>query len=444
MNELKTEKKRFVRNVSWLFVAKFMPSAVNFLEVIILARVLGLEVFGLFTLVVAYVETVNRFLDFRVWESTVKYVGEFLERKELDHVLSMIKFSYVIDVSTGVLAFFVSVALAGFANEVFIKSPEGFEMVLILSFSLLFATANTTSEALFRVFDRFRTITLAQSLESVSKLVLVLAALYLGYGIKGVFFAHAVVSLFGFVLRQILVVRMLREKGLCGWLSSRIGLLSHRIKEILWFLFNTSFVATLNIVGEGRVSVLILGYFFDSTAPGMYRIARSVIKVVDRITDPLYEVIFPRLVSLSSANLYDKFAELARYATRSLFKLVIPVSVAIFLFAEQFIDLVFGSPYIPASDTMRILTVAALFSGATLCLTPSLLAFGRPGLRTAISVFKTSTYIVLLLVLVPEHSYLGAGIAHLIAVLLHFLLGGYIMYRFYRGWKRVQKIGQDN
>ena len=437
MNELKTEKKRFVRNVSWLFVAKSMPSAANFLEVIILARVLGLEAFGLFTLVVAYVGIVNRFLDFRVWESAVKYVGEFLEKKEPDHVLSMIKFSYVIDLSTGVLAFFVSVALAGFANEVFIKSPEGFDMVLILSFSLLFATTNTTSEALFRVFDRFRTITLVQSSESVCKLVFVLAALYLGYGIKGVFFAHAVVSLFGFVFRQILVNSMLRERGLGGWLSSRIGLLYYRMKEILWFLLNTSFVATLDIAGEGRVSVLVLGYFFDSTAPGLYRVARSVIKVINRIIDPLYEVIFPRLISLSSANLYDKFAEVAKYATKSLFKLVIPVSVAILLFTEQFIGLVFGNNYMPASDTMRILTVAALFSGATLCLTPSLLAFGRPGLRTAISVFKTLIYVVLLLVLVPEYSYLGAGIAHLIAVLLHFLLGSYIMYRLYRGWKKV-------
>ena len=441
MTELKTEKKRFVRNVSWLFVAKSIPSAANFLEVIILARVLGLEVFGLFTLVAAYVGIVNRFLDFRVWESVVKYVGEFLEKKESNYVLSMIKFSYLIDASTGLLAFFVSVALAGFANEVFIKSPDSFEMVLILSFSLLFATTNTTSEALFRVFDKFKTITFVQSSESVFKLVLVLAALYLGYGIKGVFFVYAVISLFGFVLRQILVDKMLRERKLGGWLSSRVGLLSHKMKGIAWFLLNTSLVATLNIAGEGKISLLILGYFFDSSAPGLYRVARSIIKVIGRIIDPIYEVIFPRLVSLSSAKLYDKFVEVAKYATRSLFKLIIPVSVAILLFAEQFIGLAFGSQYIPASDTMRILTVAALFSGATLCLTPSLLAFGRPGLRTAISVFKTLTYVVLLLILVPEYSYLGAGIAHLIAVLFHFLLGGYVMYRLHRGRERVQKIG---
>ena len=419
--------------MSWLFVAKSVPSAVNFLEVMILARVLGLEVFGLFTLIVAYVGTVNRLLDFRVWESAVKYVGEFLEKKQSDHVLSMIKFSYAIDVSTGILAFLVSVALAGVANDVFIKSPEAFEMVLILSFGFLFATANTTSEALFRVFDRFKTITFVQSSESAFKLVLIVAVLYIGYGIKGVLFVYAAVSLFGFALRQVLVSRMLREKGLGGWLSSRVGLLSHRMREITWFLLNTSLDATLTMVSnEGRVAVLMLGYFFGSAPAGLYRVARSVIKVIHRIMDPLYEVIFPRLVSLSAASLYDKFAEIAKYATVSLFKLTIPVSVVIFLFAEQFIGLVFGNQYVPASDTMRILTVAALFSGATLCLTPSLLAFGKPGLRTAINMLKMLMYIVMLLILVPEYSYLGAGVAYLIAVFLHFLLGGYVMYRLNR------------
>ena len=158
MNELKADKKELTKNVSWLFVAKSVPSAANIVEMIILARFLGLELFGLLTLVVAYVKIISSLLDFRVWESVVKYVGEFTEKNESDNALSMIKFSYLVDVATGLLAFGVCVLLAGVANDVFIKSPDGFELVLIFSFSLLISTANATSEALFRVFDKFKTI----------------------------------------------------------------------------------------------------------------------------------------------------------------------------------------------------------------------------------------------------------------------------------------------
>lgn len=434
MDELKAEKKRFIENLSWLLVARSVPSAVNFLEVVILARILGLEGFGLLTLVIAYVRIFNSLLDVRVWEFTVKYVVEFLEKKEYDRVLSVIKFSYFIDVSTGFLAFFGSVALAGVANDVLIKSPDGFELVLIFSFSLLLLTANATSIALFRAFDKFRTITLVESCESVFKLVLLTVALYLGYGIKGVLLVYVAVSFFKFALAQILVNRTLREKGLDGWLSSKTSLLYPRIREITWFLLNTSFTSTLTFVQEGRIAVLILGYFFDSSAVSLYQIARSVIKVVSKVVEPVYEVIFPRLVSFSTVKLYDRFAELLKYVIASLVKFMIPVFILILLFTEQLISLIFGDQYLPASNTMRVITVACMFIGTGLAmfLTTSLLAMGRPGTRTVITFFYMTIYFALLLVLVPLYSHLGAGIALLIVEMLSCLFSGYMMYRLSR------------
>ena len=432
MSELKAEKKEFMKNVSWLAVAKFTPSAANVLEMIVLARVLGIEVFGLLTLVVAYVKIVSSLLDFRVWESVVKYVGQFLERNESSQALSMIKFSYMVDATTGLLAFAVCILLADFANDMFIKSPDAFELVLIFSFGLLVATVNSTSEALFRVFDKFKTIAFLQSIKSVFKLGSVLAALYLGYGIKGVLFAYVAVSFFEFLLTQIVINRMLKDRGLDGWLSAKVGLLSNRMREITWFLLNTSFNATLTIANEGRIAVLILGYFFGSAAAGLYKVARVVIKVVNRSMDPLYEAIFPKLVSLSASNLYERFFEIIKFSVRSLLKFVVPVLIIILLFTEQFIGLVFGDQYIPASNTMRLLTIAALFKGSAFWLTPLLLAIGRPGLRTVVNMFKILTYFVLLLVLVPEYSYLGAGISYLIAEFLNFLVSIYLGYRVNR------------
>ncbi len=436
MRELKAEKRQFMKNVSWLVVAKSVPSAANIVEMIVLARVLGVELFGLLTLIIAYVKVVSSLLDFRVWESVVRYVGEFLEKKESERALSMIKFSYMVDAAAGLLAFGVCLLLAGVANDIFIKSQDGFDLVLIFSLTLVVASVNTTSEALFRVFDRFKTIVFVQSAKAVFKLGSVLAALYMGYGIRGVLVAYVAVSFFEFVLTQIVVNRILREKGLHSWLSSKVGLLSHRMKEIAWFLLNTSFNATLTIANEGKVAVLILGYFFGSGAAGLYKIARAVIKVVNRITDPLHEAVFPRLVSFSTSNLYDRFAEILKFSVRSLLKLIIPVLIIVLLFTEQIIGLIFGGQYVPASDTMRVLAVAVLFTGSTFWLTPLLLAIGRPGLRTAVSTFKVLSYLILLLLLVPGYSYFGAAIAYLIVEFAHFLAAVYLARKFSRMYLR--------
>ena len=427
---MKAEKKEFMKNVSWLIVAKSVPSVANIVEMIILARVLGIELFGLLTLIIAYVKVVSSLVDFRVWESVVKYVGEFLERNESERVLSMIKFSYIVDAAAGLLAFGICLLLAGVANDIFIKSPNGFDLVLVFSLTLMVASVNTTSEALFRVFDRFKTIVFVQSAKAVFKLGSVLAALYMGYGIKGVLVAYVAVSFFEFALTQVVVNRMLRDKGLHTWFSAKVGLLSSRMRGIIWFLLNTSFNATLTIANEGKVAVLILGYFFGSGAAGLYKIARAVIKVINRITDPMYEAIFPKLVSFSTSNLYDRFAEILKFSVKSLLKLIIPVLVIVLLFTEQLIELIFGSQYIPASDTMRVLAVAVLFTGGTFWLTPMLLAIGRPGLRTVVSAVKVLSYVVVLLLLVPKYSYLGAGIAYLIVEFAHFLAAVYLARKF--------------
>ncbi len=432
MRELKAEKKEFMKNVSWLVVAKSIPSFANIVEMIILARVLGVEMFGLMTLVIAYVRVVSSLVDFRVWESVVRYVGEFLEKKELDKALSMIKFSYIVDAVTGLLAFGVCILLASVANDIFIKSADGVSLVLIFSFTLVVASVNTTSEALFRVFDKFKVIVFIQLAKSVFKLGSIILALYLGYGIKGVLVAYVAVSFFEFLLTQAVVNWVLREKGLHSWFSSKVILLSSRMREITWFLVNTSFNAALTIASEGRVAVLILGYFFGSGAAGLYKIARAVIKVIYRIIDPLDEAIFPKLVSFSTSNLYYRFAEILKFSVKNLLKLIIPVLIIVFLFTERLIELIFGGQYIPASDTMRVLAVAVLFTGGAFWLTPMLLAIGKPGLRTAVSIFKALTYLALLLLLIPEHSYFGAGIAYLIVEFVHFLAAVYLAHKFHR------------
>ena len=152
MTELRAEKRQFMKNVSWLVVAKSVPSAANVIEMIVLARVFGVELFGLLTLVIAYVKIVSSLVDFRVWESVVKYVGEFLEKNESERALSMIKFSYVVDVVTGLLAFGVCLLLAVVANDILIKSQDGFDLVMIFSFTLIVASVNTKSQALFEIF----------------------------------------------------------------------------------------------------------------------------------------------------------------------------------------------------------------------------------------------------------------------------------------------------
>ena len=143
---IKTVKKRLFLNASWLFGGKTIAGVFSALQTVIIARILGVDNYGLLALIIAYVNILNNFFDFRVWETATKYIGTFWINGEREKTLSIIKLSYIIDISSGILAFIIAILTAKIASDYFIHSPEAYKLIWIYSINLLIDTANSTSE----------------------------------------------------------------------------------------------------------------------------------------------------------------------------------------------------------------------------------------------------------------------------------------------------------
>ena len=84
--------KNLLKNASWLFSWGIATSIFAAVEPVLIARFLGVEQFGLFSLIIAYVGIVNGLIDLRSFHAVVRYVGQYWELGEKDKVLSFIKF----------------------------------------------------------------------------------------------------------------------------------------------------------------------------------------------------------------------------------------------------------------------------------------------------------------------------------------------------------------
>ena len=411
MTDSKSPHRKLFFNASWLFGGKTASGIFNALQVIILARVLGVADYGLLVLVVSYIDILNQFFDLRVWETATKYIGTYWEKGEVEKTRAMIKLSYFLDISSGVVAFVIAVATAKLISVYIIKSPEAFVYIWIYSLSLFIDTANSTSNAILRVFDRFKTIAFITSAQNLLKLILVAAVLYSGFGIKAVLIVFVVISFVAFFLRIFYVLRVLNEKGLGSFWNSHMRLIRDQWKGIAWFLGNTSFMATIRIGNDRLIGTMVLGYFAGKEAVGLYDVAGSVAKLIKRIVDPLNEAIYPELVKISSKKSVSEIRSIVSYSTRNLMKIIIPVSLIAIVFADFIVGLVFGEQYLPAANALRIIAAAAVFARATFWINSVLLALGRPGLRTVLGLAATLVYVALLFILVPSYSYIGAAFA---------------------------------
>ena len=408
----KSQKKLFM-NASWLFGGKTASGIFSAIQTVVIARILGVSDYGLLSLILAYVAVLNMFFDLKVWETATKYIGTYWEAGEHDKARSMIKLSFILDIGSGVVAFIIAILSAKLISTYIIHSPQAYVFIWIYSISLFVDTANSTSDAILRVFDRFKNIAFINSFQKFFRLIVVVALLYSGLGIKGVLYGFILASFVGFSVRMWLVMKTLKHNDLQGWLSADISLIRDQWKGIAWFLGNTSFIATLKTGNERYLGILILGYFAGKDAVAFYKIASSIASVVNRIVDPIYEAIYPELVKLASSNAIEDFKNMIKSTTKSLVLIIIPIGVIIIIFAEPIISLVFGKDYVPATSALRILAAAVLIIRCTFWINPALLSMGRPGLRTIMGVISTFIYLVLMFLLVPGYSYMGAAFAFL-------------------------------
>ena len=433
MSNIKNIHKRILSNSSWLVGDKTLSSIFAALQTVIVARILGVEQYGLLVLVIAYIDLLNRLVDFRMWETATKYIGTFWETGDLERTQSMIKLSYLVDVLSGILAFVIAILTATLISKYVIKTPEAYKYVWIYSFTLLMGTSSSTSISILRIFNKFRLIAIIRSSQNFFRLLFVTVLLVFGFGINGVLYGLVIASILGFIMRISMVIKILNEYELGGWWKSKIGLVRDHIKGITWFVFNTNIAGTIKMGEEKSLGILILGYLVGKDAVAYYKIATSAAKILNYIIGPLYESIYPEFIKIKSQNILNTIKPLIKKMTITFLKIGIPLAILIIFFSDMIIEVVYGKSYLPSANALKIIAVAAVIDGLTFWNAPVLLAMGKPGLRTIINLIAVIFYLILLVVLVPLYSFMGAAYAFLGFVVLKTSLSLFILQSSYFG-----------
>lgn len=418
MSNIKDIQNRVLSNSKWLVGDRTLSGIFGALQAIIVVRILGVEQYGLLVLVVAYIDLLNRLVDFRMWETATKYIGTFWETGDLEQTRSMIKLSYLIDGLSGILAFIIAILTASFISEYFIHTPEAYRYIFIYSLSLLISTSSTTSVSILRIFNKFRVIAILRTSQNFFRMITVTALLVLGLGINGVLYGLVLTSIVGFIIRISMAIKILKEHQLGSWWKSNIGLIKDHRKSIAWYIFNTNIASTIKMGEDKSLGILILGFLAGKDAVAYYKIATSASKILNYIVGPLYESIYPEFIKIKSQNVLKSIKPLIMKMSVSFIKIAIPLAILIIVFADIIIEAVYGKSYLPSANALKIIAIAAVIDGLTFWTVPVLLAMEKPGLRTIIHFIAVIFYLALLWILAPTYSFMGAAYAYLGYVIL--------------------------
>jgi O-antigen/teichoic acid export membrane protein len=380
--------RRVLRNSSYLFAS----NAISALMVILTSRLLGVSSFGALGIITTFVSNVNRLLSFRMSDVVVRYMGEYMARKEYDRAAAFVKAAGMMEGITSIAAYGILLLLAPLGAQYFVHDPDAAPLITFFGLSILGNITTETATGVLQVTNHYRSQALVNLIQAL------LVAGIIAYA----FFAHAGLMM---VLVAYLVGKMILGLGpifvalyhmnkLFGarWWRAPLSLLPPR-RELVRYALSTNFSGTVNMVVRDS-EVLWVGYFLDTTYAGYYKAALTLIQLMVMPITPFINTTYPELNRAIVTRQWERLKVLLRRVTLIAGSWTGGVAVFLLLFGQQVIFtpwsffghpiLLFGkafSPFkpafLPAYPALLILLIGfgmanIFFWNRSLCLALSL------------------------------------------------------------------------
>ena len=391
---------RIRRNAVFAFLSRLIRLLTNFLLFIGIARLYGLEAFGQFTTAHTLATIFLLLADFGFDSLLPTEIARHRERAA-EYVQRYFSLKVI----------FAAGACIGMIGLPFWQhlSPTTRTLVEIFSLYVVLASFNNFFFALFKGFEEFHHETKISFATNLSLLILLI--------VLGVLHAPLYMLAFGFVGTRVIGV-VLGSRIATRLTKSRVMLFNFDGWKEIWrrvVVFGLHFVFGALFF---QLDTVLLAFWRGDHDVGIYQSAFKIATLALIVPDIAIRTMMPVLSRLHGEN-GDRWSSLGRLLNKTLFLLGLPVSMVLFVYAEQVIQLIYGrGEFSDAIPILRLFagTVLVRFSveAYALMLTTS----DRQAVRMIIVVAGTLINYVLNFFMIPRYGPMGAAYVSLITNIL--------------------------
>ncbi|MBI2587694.1 oligosaccharide flippase family protein [Candidatus Azambacteria bacterium] len=341
-------QRPFIRDAVTLQAGSVVSTGLSFVASLVYARVLGAELFGTYSLVIAFAGIVAVFFDLGATYSASTLLSEAVAKEDPAEIKSILgyylKLSALVSFAVGAIA----ILLAPFISRVaYGRSDVGeFARWVILGQAVLFLFVFLTLVLL--AARRMRLLTILENTQRFLEKALPIILVLLGFGILGIVFGILAAALIMAIVGLLLYVRFTRTNPFFPPLKELFGKLrTFSMKKYFWFGVQ---IAVDKNLGDlmSMIPVLLLGAFAARATVGHYRIAFAYMTLPLILLTPIGRLLVVHLpqvkarTGLAQARAQFWRASLASGALAAL--LVIPFVVL----GPFLVRLFYGEEFLPA------------------------------------------------------------------------------------------------
>ncbi len=405
-----TTSKHVLSNSMFCAAGYAIGAAIFFVTVVIIARYLGAEGFGHFSLIIALVGIFQLVADMGVRNILIRNMTLELKNFRIHLGIAQTLLWMLCLVSLGCI-----VVLANLLS----LTPEVRQSMYIAGLAAIVTFHSLGYSAVLRAFEEMGWDILGFVLHKVIFIVGIWLVTQTSFGVKGVFTALLLAN----------VTQWCYFWGLVGF---RHG----RAKPCLdlaaaWVLLSEALpLGIAEILGRltQHVDKLLLAALGTPTALGLFSAAYKFLEAMHpftvNMTLPLFPV-FSRLAQISSVQLFRAYEQSLKF----LYAMGMPLAVMLFVFSDNIVLLFFGEAFRQADVAVRLLAPTVVLLLPTSLYGYMFTALGRQRLYMGCMAAALIVNTVLDLLLIRFYSFIGAAIGTLVGEGVLFLAGLLMLHR---------------
>ena len=333
-----TLKSKTVKGVVWSSIERFSTQGVQFLIMIIMARLLTPKDYGLIGMLAIFLAVAQSLIDSGFSQALIRKQN----RTEVDNS-TVFYFNIVVSSALYLILFISAPFVADFYNQ-----PELTSIMRVVCLGVILNSLAVVQRALLTIRIDFKT----QAKASLSAAVI--------SGCIGIVLAYSGFGVWSLVVQQLL---NLSVNTLLLWILSKW----RPIAVFSWQSFHELFAFGSKLLASGLLDTLykniypiVIGKLFSASSLGHYTRAHqfsefpssNVTGIIQRVTYPVLCGIQDDLERL--ANVYRKFLKLSAF-------IIFPLMIGLSAVAQPFIEIVLGPQWKLCGQLLQIICFAMMW-----------------------------------------------------------------------------------
>jgi O-antigen/teichoic acid export membrane protein len=400
--------RRVVTNSGYLFSTTGISAALGMLQGILVARLLGVDGFGVVGVITLFTGVVNNLVSFRMGELVIKYVGEYTEAGDEQSAAAVFKLSALVEMGASVVAFALLVLLAPLAARYLAKDPSLANLFIVYGLVVLANLIAESSTGLLQIFDRFRPIAILGLVGNIVTLALVALVYGLNGGLLGILLAYLIGKTVGALgLTLIAVSESSRHWGKDWWRAS-LQPLKPRLRQLTRFAVSTNISASVSLITKDS-ELLWVSLFRGPVETGYYRLALTLTNLVQMPVSPLPQATYPELSRQAARGEWFEMRHLLRQGALLAGVYSLAATIFLLIFGKPLIAWLYTPEFLPAYPALLILLLGYLVANTFYWRRSALLALGRADYPAKVNLVLAAIKMAGILLLVPRYGYLACA-----------------------------------